>query len=279
MLLSGCFAIELVFQSCVALRRVSAYNDHCSYSIVWRHVTFACRYDGFLLRKAAQLGKALARAFVSPTGIPHGSLNLRAGVVAGESNLTATATAGTLLLEFCTLSRLTQTPTYTSLAHTALAALLRHRSAHGLLGGHIDITNGIWGHRTASLGSGSDSLYEYLLKSALLLGSSSALDLMTHFTDLRAAIKRHLFHRPWYKDIDYETLTLNFPLLDALQAFWPGVEIMSGHHLDALDTLMAFAGVWQLHGCLPEGFNIVEGRVPESRASSPLRPELIESAL
>jgi len=94
-------------------------------------VTFRCRYDGFLLRKAAQLGKALAKAFVSPTGIPHGrcvcrvwrvvahvtchtshrSLNLRGGVVAGESNFTATATAGTLLLEFSTLSRLTRTPT------------------------------------------------------------------------------------------------------------------------------------------------------------------------
>lgn len=199
--------------------------------------------------------------------------------MAGESNLTATATAGTLLLEFSTLSRLTQTPTYSFLAHNALAALLHYRSPHGLLGGHIDITSGIWGHRTASLGSGSDSLYEYLLKSSLLLGSSSTLDLITHFTDMRAAIKRHLYQRPWYKDIDYETLILNFPVLDALQAFWPGVEIMAGFSLDALDTLMAFAGVWQLHGCLPEGYNIVEGRVSDSRASSPLRPELVESAL
>ncbi len=155
------------------------------------------RYDGFLLRKAAQLGKALAKAFVSPTGIPHGSLNLRGGVVAGESNYTATATAGTLLLEFCTLSRLTHTHTYTSLAHMALASLLQHRSSHGLLGSHIDITNGVWGHRTSSLGTGSDSLYEYLLKSALLLGSSSPLNLMNHFTELRTAIKQHLYQRPW----------------------------------------------------------------------------------
>ncbi len=102
---------------------------------------------------------------------------------------------------------------------------------------------------------------------------------MTHFTDMRAAIKRYLYQRPWYKDVDYETLTINFPVLDALQAFWPGVEFMGGFHLDALDTLMAFAGVWHLHGCLPEGYNIVDGRVSEARASSPLRPELIESAL
>jgi mannosidase alpha-like ER degradation enhancer 2 len=216
---------------------------------------------------------------VSPTGIPHGSLNLRGGVVAGESNYTATATAGTLLLEFSTLSRLTHTPTYTSLAHTALAAVLQRRSKHGLLGGHIDITNGMWSHRTSSLGSGSDSLYEYLFKSALLLGSSSPLDLLALFTEVRAAIKRHLYQRPWYKDLDLETLGMSFPLLDALQAFWPSVELMSGHHLDALDTLMAFAGVWQLHGCLPEGYNVVEGRVAEQRASSPLRPEVVESAV
>jgi hypothetical protein len=79
--------------------------------------------------------------------------------------------------------------------------------------------------------------------------------------------------------MDYETLGPNFPLLDALQAFWPGVELLSGHFIDALDTLMAFTGVWHLYGCLPEGYNIVEGRVADSRASSPLRPELIESAL
>jgi mannosidase alpha-like ER degradation enhancer 2 len=241
--------------------------------------SFGSSYDGFLLRKAAQLGKALAKAFISPTGIPHGSLNLRGGVVAGESNLTATATAGTLLLEFATLSRLTSTPTYTSLAHTALAAVLYHRSGHGLMGSHIDITNGVWGHRTSSLGSGSDSLYEYLLKASLLLGSTAPIDLIATFDEVRAAIKRHLYRRPWYKDVDYETLALNLPVLDALQAFWPGVELLSGHHLEALDTLMAFAGVWQLHGCLPEGYNIVEGRVLDSRPSSPLRPEVVESAL
>ena len=107
------------------------------------------------------------------------------------------------MLEFSTLSRLTNQPTYSLLAHAALSAILQRRSAHGLLGGHIDITNGVWNHRTSSLGSGSDSLYEYLLKSALLLGSSSSLYLMTHFTDLRSAIKRFLYQRPWYKDVDY----------------------------------------------------------------------------
>ena len=51
--------------------------------------------------------------------------------------------------------------------------------------------------------------------------------------------------------------TNRFSLLNPPQAFWPSIEMLCGHQLDALDTLTAFAGVWQLHGCLAEGYNVV----------------------
>ena len=64
-------------------------------------------YDGELLDRALDLGQRLLRAFDTPTGIPYGSINLRRGVLPGESNITATAAAATLAIEFGTLSRLT----------------------------------------------------------------------------------------------------------------------------------------------------------------------------
>eukprot|EP00959_Pyramimonas_sp_CCMP1952_P158378 3312133-Pyramimonas_sp.AAC.2 len=64
-------------------------------------------YDGELLDRALDLGHRLLRAFDTPTGIPYGSINLRDGVLPGESNITATAAAATLAIEFGTLSRLT----------------------------------------------------------------------------------------------------------------------------------------------------------------------------
>jgi hypothetical protein len=64
-------------------------------------------YDGELLDRALDLGQRLLPAFETPTGIPFGSINLRHGVLPGESNVTATAAGATLAIEFGTLSRLT----------------------------------------------------------------------------------------------------------------------------------------------------------------------------
>ena len=48
-------------------------------------------------------------ALQTESGIPFGSINLRRGVSATETPVTCTAAAGTLLLEFGLLSRLTGT--------------------------------------------------------------------------------------------------------------------------------------------------------------------------
>ena len=64
-------------------------------------------YNGRLLELALDLGRRLVRAFDTPTGIPYGAVHLVWGVLANETKITSTACAGTLLLEFSTLSRLT----------------------------------------------------------------------------------------------------------------------------------------------------------------------------
>ena len=71
----------------------------------------ALRYDaqGGLLTLALDLGQRLMPALQTESGIPFGSINLRRGVSATETPVTCTAAAGTLLLEFGLLSRLTGT--------------------------------------------------------------------------------------------------------------------------------------------------------------------------
>lgn len=70
-------------------------------------------YKGELLVMAEDLGKRLLKAFeTSPTGIPYARVNLRKGVLRGETSETCVAGAGSLLLEFGVLSRLTGDASY-----------------------------------------------------------------------------------------------------------------------------------------------------------------------
>jgi ER degradation enhancer, mannosidase alpha-like 2 len=48
------------------------------------------------MRLAVDLGERLLPAFVTPTGIPYGTVNLRYGVPVGETEIASTAGAGTL---------------------------------------------------------------------------------------------------------------------------------------------------------------------------------------
>lgn len=62
---------------------------------------------GGLLPLAVDLASRLLPALNTSSGIPFGSINLRHGVAPDEAVVTCTAAAGTLSLEFGTLSRLT----------------------------------------------------------------------------------------------------------------------------------------------------------------------------
>lgn len=63
--------------------------------------------SGPLLRLAEDAAKRLLPAFDTDTGMPYGTVNLRNGVPNGETTVSATATVGTAVIEFGTLSRLT----------------------------------------------------------------------------------------------------------------------------------------------------------------------------
>jgi mannosidase alpha-like ER degradation enhancer 1 len=60
-----------------------------------------------ILELATDLAQRLLPAFASPTGLPYARVNLRKGVEKGESTETCSAGAGSLILEFTLLSRIT----------------------------------------------------------------------------------------------------------------------------------------------------------------------------
>ena len=129
-------------------------------------------YDGQLLRLAHDMGRRLLPAFSTPTGIPYPRVNLRHGIPfypnsplnkalkacqAGgtarcpvslqpdhEQTETCSAGAGSLLLEFIVLSRLTGDQQYEQLAKRAFWSVWDRRSSTGLVGAGIDAESGIW---------------------------------------------------------------------------------------------------------------------------------------
>lgn len=79
-------------------------------------------HKGKILALAVDLANRLMPAFNTPTGIPIARVNLRTGVEKGESADTCAAGAGSLILEFAVLSRLTGDKRYeVSIALSSLA--------------------------------------------------------------------------------------------------------------------------------------------------------------
>src|SRR5437899_11252841 len=88
--------------------------------------------DQRLLKLAENLGNRLLPVFDSPTGLPYRYVNLKTGKIRG--NVTNPAEAGTLLIEFGTLARLTHRPVFFEKAKRAFVEIYNHRSPIGLVG-------------------------------------------------------------------------------------------------------------------------------------------------
>ena len=181
-------------------------------------------YDGALLPLAIDLAERLLPALDTRSGIPYGSINLRHGVKEDESKVTCTAAAGTLVLEFGALSRLTGDGKYEAAAKRAALAVWRHRTSHDLLGAHIHLDRGEWTQADSGVGRGIDSFYEYMLKAHLLLGDAEYLAI---FHDAYGAALRHLKHGSWYVDAHARTVQVTWPLFNSLQGFWPGMQVIA----------------------------------------------------
>lgn len=225
---------------------------------------------------AEDVAKRLLPAFDTDTGMPYGTVNLRYGVPKGETSITCTAGVGTLLVEFGTLSRLTGNTVYEEVALNAIHSLWNRRSPIGLFGNHIDVQSGRWTALDSGIGAGVDSLFEYMVKAAILLQRPELLEM---FYSARASIDKYLRHDDWYVWAGMAKGQVTLPVFQSLEAFWPGVLSFIGDKEAAIKTLANYASVWRKYGFLPEFYNIPTGEASPNRESYPLRPELVESAM
>lgn len=286
-------------------------EKHGRRGILWRD---GFVYDGQLLRLALDLGKRLLPAFNTPTGLPYPRVNLRHGVPfyanspyntdseqgqcqkspSGNSEITETcsAGAGSLILEFSTLSRLTGDGRFEKAAKEAFWAVWSRRSSSGLIGSGIDSETGQWVTPYTGIGAGIDSFFEYAFKSHILLSGlpydPNHADLhspdafLSAWEDAHAGIKRHIYRgsayqHPHYIQVDLYTGATRAFWVDSLSAYYQGLLTLAGELDEAIETHLLFTALWTRYSALPERWSTASGTIEGGLRWWGGRPEFIES--
>ncbi|KAI7973984.1 hypothetical protein EIK77_001626 [Talaromyces pinophilus] len=294
-----------------------------SKGIVWSNGFI---YNGQLLRLARDLADRLLPAFYTPTGLPYPRVNLRHGVTFYENSPlskdnpgqktddrqkyttryqskpevteTCSAGAGSLVLEFTTLSRLTGDGRYEDLAKRAFWAVWLRRSEIDLIGAGIDAETGNW----------VAPFFEYAFKAYVLLSTgeppefdtSSPWSIMDNYfipleeahhspefyfqvwQDAQDAIKHHLYRghgyqHPHYVQADLQTGATRAFWIDSLSAFYPGVLTLAGRIEEATEIHLLATALWTRFSALPERWNVATGEIDNGLGWWGGRPEFIES--
>lgn len=269
-------------------------------------------YDGQLLRLAHDLAARLLPAFNTATGMPYPRVNLRHGIPfyqdaedgvcrldgtstdPREITETCTAGAGSLILEFASLSRMTGDHRFEVLAKQAFWAVWNRRSSIGLVAGGIDAESGQWTMPPlASIGAGVDSFFEYGLKSHILLSSlppNQDLDqygppdsFLMAWQDAHTAVKRHVYRsnqtekHPFYGQVDLITGAPRYSWIDNLSAYYPGLLTLAGQVDEAIESHLLFSALWTRYSALPERWHVFNGYIDPNFKHWAGRPEFIES--
>lgn len=230
--------------------------------------------DKRLLALAEDLGNRLLPAFDSPTGLPYVYVNLRTGQVRDPNS--NPAETGTLLLEFGTLSKLTNNPVFYEKAKRALVETYKRRSPIGLVGSSINVETGAWTDPESHVSGGIDSYYEYLWKCWLLFGDQDCLEMWNASIP---AVHKYLADEVrgelWYGYADMNTGQRTHTNYGALDAFFPGLLALSGDLPRARRLHDSGFKMWQLNGIEPE---VIDYKTMQAIAFTyHLRPEIVES--
>uniref|UniRef100_A0A3Q0SRQ6 alpha-1,2-Mannosidase n=1 Tax=Amphilophus citrinellus TaxID=61819 RepID=A0A3Q0SRQ6_AMPCI len=235
-------------------------------------------YRDELLHMAKELGHRLLPAFNTTSGLPYPKVNLRYGVLnplsrTGTESDTCTACAGTMILEFAALSRLSGNSVFEEHARKALDVLWERRQrGSDLVGTVINIHNGEWVRRDSGVGAGIDSYYEYLMKAYILLGDNVFLE---RFNVHYSAIMKYISQPPLLLNVHMHNPTVSVrSWMDSLLAFFPGLQVLRGDLKPAIETHEMLYQVTKQHKFLPEAFT-TEFRVHWGQHL--LRPEFAES--
>jgi len=231
-------------------------------------------YRGELLNMALDCANRLLPAFNSTTGLPYPRVNLKTGLRGLENQqVTCTACAGTMILEFAALSRLSGEPVYESKASKAMDVLwgARHRQSN-LVGNVLNVNTGDWIRRDSGVGAGIDSYYEYVAKAYVLLGEDKYLERWhSHYS----AVMKYLGTGPLMMDVHmHRPHTNSKHFVDALGAFWPGLQVLMGDLKPAIEQHEVLYQIMKRHNFLPEA---VTADFQVHWGQHLLRPEFVES--
>jgi len=206
------------------------------------------------------LAERLLPAFTSPTGIPYPRINLRSGLVAGDTAETCAAGAGSLLIEFGTLSRLTDDPIYEDVARVAFYEIFNRRNLkNDLIGNTIDAETGLWTNTITGIGAGIDSFMEYAVKAYILFDDVAYWNVWTTLYD---SIKIHIQDHGKFihKNINFVSMALATTWIDSLAAYFPGLQVLAGDVDAAIKGHLQYWGIWSTFGMIPERYNYFSGR-------------------
>lgn len=230
--------------------------------------------DKRFLDLAEDLGTRLLPVFNSPTGIPSVDVNLRTGET--RNPRTNPAEAGTLIVEFGALSKLTGRPEFYAAAKRALTEVFQRRSSIGLVGMWVDANTGEWLDPDSHLSACIDSYYEYMIKGWLLFGDA---DLKAMWDSSIVAIKTYLADETptglWFGHADMFTGERTKTWFGALDAFFPGTLVIAGDVPTAARLQESCFKMWNRHGIEPEDFDY--RAMEAARPRYFLNPEIMES--
>jgi Glycosyl hydrolase family 47 len=235
--------------------------------------------DRRLLTLADDLGTRLMPAFDTPTGIPYVDVNLKTGAI--RNARTNPGEAGTLLLEFGTLSRLTGKKEFYDTPKKAVLEVYRRRSAIGLVGTWMDANTGEWLDPDSHVSACIDSYYEYLLKCAILFDDQ---DFRQMWDSSIVAVKKYLAQETptglWLGHADMNTGKRTATWFGALDAFFPSVLALAGDIKTARHLQASCMKMWEKYGIEPEQLDYIRMEVPPDRKWERyfLNPEIMESA-
>lgn len=82
----------------------------------------------------------------------------------------------------------------------------------------------------ASVGSATDSFYEYLLKAAILFNDA---ELQNVFLDAYEAAETHIRKGVFYPHVNMLSGDVTLAVLDSMASFWPGMQVLHGDVDDA----------------------------------------------
>ncbi|KAK0442307.1 glycoside hydrolase family 47 protein [Desarmillaria tabescens] len=161
--------------------------------------------DKVLLKQAVDLGDKMAYPWVGDNNLPFGTIDFTSDKPDVDTASTNIAEAGTLLMEWATLSAYTGNDTYRKLADKAIRHIAGQDAPFpGLAAQIIDPSSGkfVGGY----VGGGSDSYLEYLLKYAQLADPedrlyidtwATAVDSSIQYLLSRSTVGNHLYTRDY----------------------------------------------------------------------------------